>query len=1429
MEASVFRKSFVLSGLRINAAVCLFVVTMIAAFSLSGCGGSSTPPSVAVTASAATVDATDKVTLTATITNDQSTNGVADGVTWSVSGGGTLSSQTTTGATYTAPAATSSAQTVTVTATSVADTTKTATATLTVPAKLTVTTTAAQLVGTVGTVYSVQLNTSAGISPYKWSLDANSAALPTGWNLTSGGLLTGPAPVAGQAGTLNLIFDVTDSGTPTPMTASETLALTINPAPVIAFTGTVPATATYNVAYTGSATAGGGVGALTYSVSVGALPTGLNPINTSTGAITGKPTAVGAFPFTVKATDAYGDSNTQGYTITVGSAAQSITFANPGAQTVATPLTLVATASSGLAVSFASTTSSVCTVSGTTATFIATGTCTVQATQAGNADYSAATMVPQSFTVNGEAQTITFANPGTQAVGTPLTLVATASSSLTVSFASTTSSVCTVSGTTATILTTGTCTIQATQAGNSTYAAATPVSQSFSTNGEAQTITFANPGTQTVGTPLTLVASASSTLAVSFASTTLSVCTVSGTTATMLTSGTCTIQATQAGNSTYAVATPVSRSFTVNVEAQNITFTNPGTQTVGTPLTLSASASSGLSVSFASNTLSVCTVSGTSATMLTTGTCTIQATQAGNISYAAATPVSQSFTVNGVLQTITFANPGAQTVGTPLTLSATTTATGLTVAFASTTTSVCTVSGTAATFIASGTCTIQATQAGNSTYAAATPVSQSFTVNTPGAQVSGTISLNNNCGSSVPAITVSINTSPVQTTTTDSNGNYSFASIPAGTYTITPSITGAASLFYPASITGVTLSGSNVNNENFNAALGYTVSGNVSYSGAQTGQTYLYLSGGCGGGNGGPGTSITEAVLTSGGAFTIRGVPPGSYTLQAWMDTIGQQAQNAIDPTNSATQPTVQVSNANVGQAVTLADPTFTTPTENPTISVIIPNAQGVWVEFGDSKNSNGVEDANQYTVEWSTSPTLGGGSGGFQFATLAGSHTFTATGDKGIWVLNNAVVGAGTFTLGQTYYFQARSFDTLDTANPHPSGWCNYTSTGCSGTTGFTGVVIGTPACTGTCATVSSSVTIPAGITINTGAPLYLGMIQFDSNGGDPIGFYVTETLNPVNGANAFTVTVPIGSYYAVIGILDQDKNGGFGAGAISNTNNNLNGNLTITASTTSVKGITLSPANATATISTQWSSSTCQGCGPATTSYQLDFEVDESDKVPVAVTLNSGPNMINTSGTVALDMSLCKDCGNSKFQYSVTLLGETPNVGDPYGFTVTYSDGTQDTGTTVNGVVTAWDSANGGTSVVGPSDAPTSLAPQQNNSTSTTPTFTWTYPANASDFTYQFYIYQSNNCSGSCNGNIWQIPGNNSKTNGFTVAEDEVNPFNGTATNGSLPWGDDPTGGGSTPTGSLDGTGATTYNWSIQVQDLNGNEATTSVWYQP
>jgi mono/diheme cytochrome c family protein len=81
--------------------------------------------------------------------------------------------------------------------------------------------------------------------------------------------------------------------------------------------------------------------------------------------------------------------------------AQTITFATPAslAQTVGVSATLGATASSGLAVSFASSTAAVCTVSGTTLSFAAAGSCTVTASQGGNTAFLAATPVPRTFTV----------------------------------------------------------------------------------------------------------------------------------------------------------------------------------------------------------------------------------------------------------------------------------------------------------------------------------------------------------------------------------------------------------------------------------------------------------------------------------------------------------------------------------------------------------------------------------------------------------------------------------------------------------------------------------------------------------------------------------------------------------------------------------------------------------------------------------------------------------------------------------------------------------------------------------------------------------------------------------------------------------------------------------------------------------------------
>ncbi len=402
----------------------------------------------------------------------------------------------------------------------------------------------------------------------------------------------------------------------------------------------------------------------------------------------------------------------------------------------AAPFPVSSTASSALAVSFASNSPSVCTVSGGTVTLVSVGMCIVEASQLGDLDHLAAAPVDQKFMVTQASQTIAFGALPNVVIGTaPFLLTATASSGLTVNFASTTATVCTVSGGTVTLASAGNCTIQATQPGNTNYAAATPVSQHFSVTPTTQTIAFAALSNQVFGTAApALSATATSGLAVTFASTTASVCTVSGTAMTLASVGTCTVQASQAGNSSYAAAASVSQSFRVSQGSQTIAFGALANKVFGsTPFAVSATATSGLPVSFASATSPVCTVSGANVTLVSAGSCAIQALQTGNNNYAAATAVTQSFTVSQASQTITFARLPNKALGSaPFTVTATASS-ALAVSFASLTMPVCTVSGATVALVSAGTCTLEATQTGNANYTAATPVDQNLTV-TPGTQ-----------------------------------------------------------------------------------------------------------------------------------------------------------------------------------------------------------------------------------------------------------------------------------------------------------------------------------------------------------------------------------------------------------------------------------------------------------------------------------------------------------------------------------------------------------------------------------------------------------------------------------------------------------------------------------------------------------------------
>ena len=243
------------------------------------------------------------------------------------------------------------------------------------------------------------------------------------------------------------------------------------------------------------------------------------------------------------------------------------------------------------------------------------------------------------------SQTITFAAIAAQPVFSTVTLLATASSGLAVTFVTSTPSVCSVSGNTAMLLGTGTCAVIAEQAGNSDYLAAANVGRNIAVVRAAQTITFAAVGTQTALATVNLGATASSGLAVTYSSMTTGVCTVSGSEASLLAHGTCTIKASQGGNSDYLGAANVTQSFTVSYATQTINFPAIAAQPVNTTVTLSATASSGLPVTFVTSTPAVCSVSGDQATLLTTGYCGVVARQAGNGAYSAAANVGRNIHV----------------------------------------------------------------------------------------------------------------------------------------------------------------------------------------------------------------------------------------------------------------------------------------------------------------------------------------------------------------------------------------------------------------------------------------------------------------------------------------------------------------------------------------------------------------------------------------------------------------------------------------------------------------------------------------------------------------------------------------------------------------------------------------------------------------
>jgi hypothetical protein len=164
--------------------------------------------------------------------------------------------------------------------------------------------------GELNIAYSQTLTATGGSGTYTWSVTGGT--LPVGLSLASStGVISG---LPTTAGTSSVTFQVTDSHG---ADVSEDISITIDA--TLSFLTTSLPDGAVNDAYSQEMDVYGGNSINTWSVISGALPAGLS-LGSSTGTISGTPTATGSSSFTVQVTDGDGGTATQALSITIETA-----------------------------------------------------------------------------------------------------------------------------------------------------------------------------------------------------------------------------------------------------------------------------------------------------------------------------------------------------------------------------------------------------------------------------------------------------------------------------------------------------------------------------------------------------------------------------------------------------------------------------------------------------------------------------------------------------------------------------------------------------------------------------------------------------------------------------------------------------------------------------------------------------------------------------------------------------------------------------------------------------------------------------------------------------------------------------------------------------------------------------------------------------
>jgi hypothetical protein len=409
----------------------------------------------------------------------------------------------------------------------------------------------------------------------------------------------------------------------------------------------------------------------------------------------------------------------------------------------------------------------------------------VAATFEGDSGYNTSSSIAP-LTVSLANQTITFDALSSKNFGDPdFGVSATASSSLEVAFSATGN--CSVVGVTVHLTGAGSCTITASQPGNTNFNPAPDVPQSFSIAKGSQTITFDALSSKNFGDPdFAVSASASSNLTITFAASTD--CSMAGSTVHITGAGSCTITASQAGNSNYSPASDIPQSFSIAKGSQTITFAVLLTKNFGdSDFAVSGTTSSSLAVTF--TTSGNCSIAGPTVHLTGAGSCTITASQAGDSNYNPASDVPQSFSIAKGIQTITFAPLSSKSFGDVDYAVSATASSSLAITFAAS--SNCSIAGSTVHITGAGSCTITASQAGDSNYNSAPDVPQSLTINKAVPLVTlscNAASFDINAHACTAAVTGIGNATVSGATTFTYNSNLA-APANAGTYSVSASFT----------------------------------------------------------------------------------------------------------------------------------------------------------------------------------------------------------------------------------------------------------------------------------------------------------------------------------------------------------------------------------------------------------------------------------------------------------------------------------------------------------------------------------------------------------------------------------------------------------------------------------------------------------------